>query len=91
MEKVLRGLMYMPHERYMSKGDKVYPGHVYCYQVTINFPVIEYQVTARQVEDSDMTMWNWRTDLFHVSMWNRSKLEGFQRAQARHRPLQGCP
>ena len=79
LEKVLRGLMYMPHERYMSRGDKVYPGHVYRYQVSINFPVIEYQVTARQVEDSEMTMWNWRTDLFHVSMWNRSKLKGFFR------------
>jgi hypothetical protein len=79
MRKAVRSLMYMPHERYMSREDKAYPGHVYTYQVTINFPVIEFQVVARQSEDSDTTMWNWRTDLFHVTVWNRSKLKGFFR------------
>lgn len=79
LRKTVRGVMYMPHERYMSKELKVYPGHVYHYQVKVNFPVIEYQVLARQAEDSDMMMWNWRTDLFHVTVWNRSKLKGFFR------------
>jgi len=79
LEKALRSLMYVPHQRYMSKDDKRYPGHQYRYEVTINFPVVEYKVTAQQVEDSDMTMWNWRTDLFHVSKWNYGKLKGFFR------------
>jgi hypothetical protein len=79
LRKALRGVMYMPHERYMSKQLKAYPGHVYAYEVTINFPVIQYQVLARQPEDSDMMMWNWRTDLFHVTVWNRSKLKALFR------------